>query len=234
MDDIGKVLAFEIKKEIADRYFGFRKIIETDTEAYLDKVAATALELENNVGFDLVRIYLLLKESAFILQFLELTGFRGDFFFESYVISSPSIRKQVFEPKKVPGWSRKKRYKNLFFEIYQELYDHIHLYHKTLAELKDEYEVICEEINIFYRKNDINMIMGLLRNFDGQDARGSAQPFGEATTDYEKKFKIVPPVAPDEQLPEVPGIPKLSTIKPHLNKILDQSFVKLPDFDPKD
>ena len=236
MDDIGKVLAFEIKKEIADRYFGFRRIIEKDTEAYLQKVADTALELEQNVGFDLVRIYILLKESSFILKFFELTGFRGDFFFESYVICTPAIRKQVFEPKKVPGWSRKKRYKNLFFEIYQELYDHILLFHKTLAELIEEHDVICEEIKIFYRKNDINMIMGLIRKFDSQGASGSAQQFGGAATvtDYEKKLKIVPPVAPDKQLPEVPGIPKLSSIKPALNKILDQSFLKLPDFDPKD
>lgn len=236
MDDISKVLSYEVKKEIADRYFGFRKIIENDTEAYLKKIAATALELEKNVGFDLVRIYLLLKESSFILKFLELTGFRGDFFFESYVISSPAIRKQVFEPKKVPGWSRKKRYRNLFYDIYQELYDHILQYHETLNELMTEHEVICEEIKIFYQKNDINMIMGFLRNIDGHSDAGGTQQFGGANviTNFEKKLQIVPPVAADKQLPEVLPIPELASIKSELNTILDQSFLKLPNFDPKD
>ncbi len=235
MDDISKAIAFEIKKEIANRYFGFRKIIENDTEAYLKKITATALELEKNIGFDLVRIYLLLKESTFILKFFELTSFRGDFFFESYVISSPTIRKQVFESKTVSGWSRKKRYKNLFFDIYQELYDHIHLYHETLDELLEEYDVICEEIKIFYRKNDINMIMGFLKNIDGQSDLGTTQQFSGSTaaTGLETKLQISPPVSPSKQLPEVPRIPKLATIKPDLHKLLDQSFLKHPDFDPK-
>ena len=33
--DIAKVLSYEIKKELADRYFGFRKIIEDDKEDLL-------------------------------------------------------------------------------------------------------------------------------------------------------------------------------------------------------
>lgn len=235
MEDISKALAFEVKKEIADRYFGFRKIIESDTDAYLEQIAAIALELENNVGFDLIGIYLLLKESSLILDFFQLTGFKGDFFFDSYVISSPTIRKRVFDSKTIRGWSRKGRYKNLFYDIYQDLHGHIREYHEALADLTEEHDVICEQIKLFYRKNDINMIMQFFRNIDGRSGLNlSSQTGGTADhQDLEKKLRIAPPISAKEQLPEVTRIPRLPTIKPDLSKLLDQSFSRQPDFDPK-
>ena len=66
MLDLNTTLAFEVKKEIADRYFGFRKIIEEDTNEYQKKVIASALELEDKIGFDLVRLYVLLKDTSLI------------------------------------------------------------------------------------------------------------------------------------------------------------------------
>jgi len=235
MEDISNALALEVKKEIADRYFGFRKIIEDDTRAYLKKIAATALELENHVGFDLTRIYSLLKEDSFIQDFFHLTGFQTDFFFDSYVSSSPSIRKRLFSSKKIRGLTRKKRYKNLFFDTYKDLFNHLKNYQKSLNELNEEYNVIDEQIKFFYRKNDISMIMQFFRNIDGQSGHNLSSKIdtGSNQKDLEKKLRIVPPIPAQEQLPEISTIPKLSTITWELNKLLNKSFAMQPNFDPK-
>jgi len=237
MEDISKALAFEVKKEIADRYFGFRKIIEEDTGAYLKRIAATALELENQVGFDLIRIYSLLKENSLIQDFFQLTGFKGDFFFDSYINSSPTIRRRLFGSKKIHGLTRWKRYTNLFYDTYQDLYNHILKYHENLAELTEEYEIICEQIKLFYRKNDINMIMQFFRNIDSQSV-GSLNLSAQNNRlinhqDLEKKLKILPPIPAEEQLPKILPIPELEKIKPELKKLLKQSFSIQPVFDPK-
>lgn len=234
MEDLSKALAFEVKKEIADRYFGFRKTIENDTNAYLHKIALTALKLESNVGFDLTRIYSLLKKDSFVYDFRQLTDLEGDFFFDSYINSSPTIRKRLFSSKKIRGWTPKRRYTNLFYDTYRDLYNHILSYNESLDELMEEYDVICEEIKLFYRKNDIGMIMQFFRNVDGQSSLHSSQSSNMANPDdLEKKLRILPPVPANEQLPEINRIPKLAAIKPELNKLLNQSYSAQIDADPK-
>jgi len=44
--DIDQMLSFEVKKEIADRYFGFRKLIEEDIQDYDDQVLLSFRRLE--------------------------------------------------------------------------------------------------------------------------------------------------------------------------------------------
>ena len=73
MEDFAQTLAFEVKKDIAERYFGFRKIIEEDSNEYQKEVIASAFTLETEIGFDLLRIYALLREDTLIRRFYELT-----------------------------------------------------------------------------------------------------------------------------------------------------------------
>ncbi len=237
MDDISKALAFEVKKEIADRYFGFRKQIENDTSAYLELITQTALELEKNVGFDLVRIYTLLQNDSLIDTFFELTGFQSKFFFDSYVNTSATIRKRVFATIKIRGITSRSRYRNLFYDTYQQLYSHIRLFHETLQELTEEHEIISEQIKLFYRKNDIGMIMQFFRNIDNMPV-GSVdlsahkeEPSGQQ--DLGKKLQIIPPLPAKDLLPDIPKIPRLHTIKSDLKALIKQAFSLNVDFDPK-
>jgi len=238
MDDISTALALEVKKEIADRYFGFRKIIEDDTNNYLEKISTTALELENSVGFDLIRLYSLLSESIFITQFTQIAQFTGDYFFDSYINSSPTIRKRLFHSKKIRGFTRWRRYRNLFHDTYQDLYDHINAYRRLLTELTEEHTVISEEIAIFYKKNDINTIMQFFRNMDSMgesSLKNTSQDNGLMKShDLREKLKITAPVPARKQLPEISAIPPLNAIKASLNRLLRRSFFVQPgDFDPK-
>ena len=122
MEDFAKTLAFEVKKDIAERYFGFRKIIEEDSDAYQKEVISSTLVLETQIGFDLLRIYALLQEDELIQGFYEITNLGEVLFFDSYVSSSPTIRKRLFENQEVHGFFRKSRFQNMFFDVYQRDY----------------------------------------------------------------------------------------------------------------
>ena len=73
-------LADEIKRDIAERYFGFRKLIEEDTIALKDKIKLHSFILEKRISFDLVRIYVLLKDENLIKEFLDLIGLHEELF----------------------------------------------------------------------------------------------------------------------------------------------------------
>ena len=82
--DISKVLSYEIKKELADRYFGFRKLIEEDKQAFHREVRHCALTLEQKIGLDLALLYILLHDEDLIQRFLERTGLEEKIFYDPY------------------------------------------------------------------------------------------------------------------------------------------------------
>ena len=80
MEDFAKTLAFEVKKDIAERYVGFRKIIAEDSVDYQKEVISSALLPETQIGFDLLRIYALLREDTLTRRFCKLINL-GEFSF---------------------------------------------------------------------------------------------------------------------------------------------------------
>jgi len=80
MEDFAKTLAFEVKKDIAERYFGFRKIIAEDSVDYQKEVISSALLPETQIGFDLLRIYALLRKNTLTRRFCKLINL-GEFSF---------------------------------------------------------------------------------------------------------------------------------------------------------
>ena len=94
--DIAKVMTYEIRREIAERYFGFRKLIEEDKYELARKIRAQSITIEQRIALDLARIYFILQDRQLIEDFLELTGLDDALFYDEYMISSPSIRPRVF------------------------------------------------------------------------------------------------------------------------------------------
>jgi hypothetical protein len=233
MEDFTQSLAFEIKKDIAERYFGFRKVIEEDSNEYQQEVIASALSLETEIGFDLLRIYSLLQEDKLIRQFYTLTGLGEVLFFDSYVISSLTIRKRLFEEIPVRGFFKKSRFLNMFFDIYQTLHKDVENYRARIAALIEEHEVIEEEIKIFYQKNDISGIMLFLRDLDG-DASTAGTMSGDissgGTISMEKKMRLQAPESVEKILPVLPSIPTASKIRSELKALAEEAHSLQPDF----
>jgi hypothetical protein len=235
MEDLGTVLSFEVKKEIADRYFGFRKIIEEDTNLYRQKIIALSLDLETSIGFDLVRIYTLLQDDDLVHTFFEITGLSERLFFDSYINKSPAIRKRALLARKVHGLTKRSRFMNMFFDTYAILYDHIIEYRSTLCRLIEDHETILEQINLFYRKNDITGIMQFLRSIDKYSTGdvGSLGPAPETNfkCNLDDKLRLHPPDPVEDLLPIIPVIPTLKEVRAKLKEILVVAWSRQPDLD---
>jgi len=237
MLDLNSTLAFEVKKEIADRYFGFRKIIEEDTCAYQQNIIAQALGLEEKIGFDLVRLYVLLRDDTLINDLFRITGLGEVLFYDPYVSKSLTIRKRVLADIPVHGLTRKRRFQNMFFDIYDSLERHVADYRQNILDLAEDQETIKEEINLFYQKNDISGIMLFLRGMDGASSSSSGPMAGSIDPDsaitMEQKMRLQPPQPIEKFLPILPLIPPAGAIKKELQGLIDTTFSSQPEFDPK-
>ena len=225
-DDISKVLSYEIKKELADRYFGFRKLIEDDKEELAREVHFSSLTVEYKIIQDLVRLYILLQDENLISDFLDLAGLGEKLFFDPYLLESPTIRKKVFKGVKTRGLTESGRFKNLVMDCYEMLVDHVDAYREKYAELLESWETIEAEIKLFYQKNDIGSIMDFLRSIDrtGSPASGmdgAIQP--DFSRSLEKKMKLNPPETIEKSLPIIPPLVPLSRIKGKLKQLADKA-----------
>ena len=103
--DISKVLAYEIKKEIADRYFGFRKLIEEDKDVLARLIHKQSITTEQKIVIDLARIYTILQDRTLIERFLDLSGLEKAIFYDDYMTTSTTIRERVFSGVKAGGFN---------------------------------------------------------------------------------------------------------------------------------
>ncbi|HIJ79728.1 MAG: hypothetical protein OEY01_13415 [Desulfobulbaceae bacterium] len=227
--DIAKVLSYEIKKELADRYFGFRKLIEEDKEDLDRQIRQHSLTVEQKICLDLVRIYILLRDDDLVEEFLGLVGLTKEFFYDPYLLESPTIRARVFSGVKVKGFTMKGRFTNLILSSYETLVEHVERYRKNFGELLAERQTIAEEINLFYQKNDLGNIMTFLRSMDssasvgGNPLENSRVGFG-GTGDLEEKMRVAPPAPIEQSLPIIPGLPELKGIKKKLKGLAAAAY----------
>ncbi|WP_136795199.1 MULTISPECIES: hypothetical protein [Desulfosediminicola] len=228
MEDITQVLAFQVKKDMAERYFGFRKRIETDTINYKQMVTQSAVQLENNLGTSLVRIYILLQRRELITEFIHLIGLKTPPYYEPYTVESPTIKKRVFQGLNYRGLTQKRAYKNMLYDSYCQLYEYASDYLETFRNLQEEHETIQEEIAHFYRNNDIDTILQFLRRLDlYSDEHSSSQQYQQTPSNYQKlsdQIKLRPPLPPGELLPTFPPLPPPKSIRKKLDKLIDKAI----------
>lgn len=226
--DIDKILGYEIKKELADRYFGFRKLIEQDKETLAREVRNCAITLEQKIGIDLARLYILLQDEKLIHRFLDLAGFKEDIFYDPYLIESSSIRKRVFEGVEPRGFTRRRRFVNLVADSYRMLELHVSRYRERFKELEDELETIKEEIRIFHEKHNIGSIMNLLRNIDSCSVSGkelyTGIGSGAGTEEYERKLKLEPPPPLEQQLSIFPPLVPFERVRSNLKQLANRAY----------
>ena len=221
------IMAVELKREIAQRYFGFRKMIEEDKLDLMQKMKYQLSILEKRISFELIRIYILLKDDELIQHFMELTGWEERLFYEPYITESETIRVQVFKGIKIRGLTRGGRFKNLVFDAYERLVEHVEHYRENLEEIKLSREMINEEIELFYRKNDIGNIMGFLRSMDStggsEDSMGISPSAGSADT-FEHKMRVEEPPPIDPELIAIPPLIPLPNISREFKNLVEKAF----------
>lgn len=228
--DISKVMAYEIKKEMAERYFGFRKLIDDDKSKLAVLVRRQTITSEQRIVGDLARIYILLKEQRLIKRFLALTGLEEELFYDEYLVTSPTIRARVFSGMESRGLTRAGRFKNLLLDCYDQLVADVDAYREKFGELLESREFISAEIKLFYQKNDLSSMLGFLRQLDGDDNAGLAGPVvAKVGEDMEAKLKLEPPEAIEHHLPVIPPLVAPARIRGELKKLAEEALASHPE-----
>ncbi len=226
--DMEDMLSLEIKKEIADRYFGFRKMIEDDSKQYNQHVQNAYRQLENDVGFDLIRLYILLGSESLIHAFFQLTGLRDQVFLDPYLLHSPTIRQRLFKGLTIHGFTRRSRFHNLFFDIYIRLSAGVTSYNSRLKQLIEEGKAINKEIEDFHRHNDLGTMMGFLRRLDSGSVQGAGGMAGDISPlrddHFAEKMRIRAPIPADNLLPDLPALPTTKTVRKQLQELVDTAY----------
>ncbi|MEN8135186.1 MAG: hypothetical protein ABFS18_06580 [Thermodesulfobacteriota bacterium] len=228
--DISTVMTYEIRKEMADRYFGFRKLIEEDKQALANAIRQQSLTSEQKIGIDLARIYTILKDQELIEEFLELSGLEEAIFYDEYMTTSPTIRARIFTGIKARGLTRAGRFTKLLLGCYELLVYHVDLYREKFGELLEDRDLISEEIKVFYRKNDIETILGFLRSLDVQGNEMLAGPVETGgVASLQKKMQVLPPGPVESFLPILPPLVPMPRIRRELKKLAEQALKGHPD-----
>lgn len=220
------VLAYELKKEVAERYFGFRKLIEEDKLELADKIRQFSFILEKRISFDLIRIYILLKDYELIKAFLKLINLEEELFYDSYLTESQKIKERVFEGLSVRGLTRYNCFYNLVEDCYERLLFHTDRYREKFDELLVDHDNLKEEIKVYYRRNDFGSIMGFLRSLGDVDRSGGMQGGMEIglVQELEKKMQIETPPPIEHYLPVIPPLPPFKSIVSDLKPLIKRAF----------
>ena len=227
--DICAFLSYEVKKEIADQYFGFRKLIEEDKEALQNKVRQQERILLKEIGFNLVRIYLLLRDEGLIKQFLMLTGLEEQIFYDDYFLHSPTIEHRVFAGIKTRGLTQAGRFKRLLLDCYEELEKNVADYREQYLRLLEEQALLEEEIEVFYRKHDISCILDFLRKMDDAGGNGTKSlEWGndgmQGSESFAAKMRIRPPEPLENILLMIPPLTPLPRIRNELRNLAEKAY----------
>ncbi len=224
--NIAEALAFEIKQELANRYFGFRKLIEEDKLDLADKIHQHTFILEKRISFDLIRIYILLRDEGLIGEFLALANIPEQLFYDPYLAESETIRQRVFAGLSIRGLTRKGCFANTVTDSYLRLVEHVELYREKFAELEATRDEINAEIAHFYRNNDLGSILSFLRSLGDAGLSGAMQGGMEPAMamDLDRKLRIEPPELVSSYLPVLPPLPPLATINMELHSLIDRAF----------
>lgn len=235
MEDISTILTMEVKKEIADRYFGFRKIIEEDSQLYMHNINLLSQQLRETIEPAILGIFWLLHDDVLIQSFTSLTHLPGQLFPPPEKFSSHPFSEAANHSIKPRGFTRRRRFTNLFFDRYISLERSISSYIIELEDLHDEHSALVDQITIFYKNNDISGIMHFLQGLDNV-AGNSTTPFhsipdSQSNALLDEKMKISPPPPVTQFLPVIPPLPPFKSIRRQLKPLGSKAYASHPDSD---
>jgi hypothetical protein len=225
-----EVMSSEIKQDIAQRYFGFRKLIEEDKLDLDEKVRQYSFILEKRISFDLIRIYVLLREERLIKAFLDLIDLGEELFYDPYLTESENIARRVLSCQEFRGWSRAARFRNFICDCYEKLTFHAAAYRSKVEELEQKQGLIQEEIRQFYRKNDISTILHFVHSLGDPQVAGDMQGGLEIglAEELAGKMQIKPPLPIERLMLVLPPLKPLAAIKDKLKKLIVQAYKVQP------
>jgi hypothetical protein len=228
MDDFVNAIAYEVKLEIANRYFGFRTSIEGEIDQYLARLEQAKEEHLDPVTLDLLRMRALLDREPIARNFLSLIKFPDTQPKQDAILPAPD---HLFNDLKGIGFTRWWRYRDLAFRVYRSLAKHIASNRQVFLDLSDDYCEICTRIDDFHRNNDLDGILSFLRTFDAMENERlkflHIDPSIRSGKALEQDLRIRHPRPVTDFLPDLPAVPPLAQIKGSLDSLLKSAYSSL-------
>ncbi len=231
--DISKALAYQVKKEIAERYFGSKKLIEDDVSNLRHLIDELNKRYEERLGPAFVRIYSLLMEEDIIDRFIALIGWEEKPFYDSYVNESVTIRKRLLEKMRSHGWIKKSRFVNMVFDAYRMLYREYEQVDELKSEILDELSIIKEELKLFEGKYSIDEIMSFVRQLDIN--RQSMSNVMGSNIDVLDTDKIAQTVKLEDisnleaEMPYLHSLPEPAKVEDEIEKLAAMAYSRHPE-----
>jgi hypothetical protein len=230
MEDFANAIAYEVKQEIADRYFGFRTRIENQAKEYLAKIQATSKEFSLAIQLDLCRIQFLLQEPRLFRSFLQLIDLPLEEAINLCSRQAPPKGQELFIAMRGEGFTRWRRFRGLAILVYRSLADNIATYRDIYLLLQEEHTEICMEIDKFQRQNNLSDILCFLRNLDSPDAEKLNFLHSNSALQCAKTLghdlHIAPPAPVTEAMILLNLLPPLQQIKGQFTELLKQAFAR--------
>lgn len=228
MEDFINAFSYEVKLEIANRYFGFRTRIESEIQDFLTRVQKADEEIIVKMRLDILRMQVLLDQEPLFTAFLSLTGLPEELTGERCSRQDSPDSIELFGGMQGEGFTRWRRFRDLAFRVYLSLEDNIAAYREAFLDLSDEHEVICRQIDNFHRNNDLTGILSFLQTFDTAHAERlkflHAQTYQPPDKNLDQDLRIAPPRPVDTLLPNIATIPSLRQVQKPLTELLETAF----------
>ncbi len=231
--DISKALTYQVKKEIAERYFGTRRMIQQDIAALKEIIARINEMYEKKLGMAFVRIYSLLMDKDTIDQFIQLIGWNEPPFYDNYVNESVTIRKRLVHRLHSHGWMKKSRFVNMVMDSYRILYREYQAIADLEAEAREEMDIIREELKIFKGKYSLDEIMSFVRNLDFE-GQGLAKVMGSKVDvidadEIAAKMDIGNIDDVEQELPTIFPVPEPDKVEDELKELAESTYSRHPE-----
>lgn len=228
MDDFVNAIAYEVKLEIANRYFGFRTRIEAEIGQYLEELHNVEKGRLAEIRRDFLRMRFLLHQEKFFKEFLLIARVPQNFAVDGSGKQPPPGATELFAGMKGEGFSRWRKFRDLAFRIYRSLGNNVAAYLETHLDLGEEHAEICLRIDEFHRNNDLSGILSFLRTFDSADNERLKFLHADAGTrqgsSLEQDLRIPHPRPVTDLLPALTAIPPLKEVKNPFNALLKSAF----------
>ncbi len=227
MDDLAKALAYQVKREIAERYFGVRKAIEEDRSVLDGQLDDLAAFHEQKIGPDLLRIYSVLVFPELIKRFLDAVGWKGMPYYDDYVVHSRTIRDRLFAGMEERGWTAFHRFRNRLFESYEKLYGDVIAYRDMVEEARDQAALVKEEIARFSGEFSLDDIIAFVKDLERREDLESVlggNLSGGAISGLEERLGLEPVQDIEARIPPVPDLPSPESIKGLMNELAEAAY----------
>ena len=231
--DIEKALAYQVKKEIAERYFRARKVIEEDSANVKKMIGELNGIYKTRLAPAMLRIYALLADEDLIVQFLAEAGWKDRPFLDDYMSNSAEIRKGLMQGVEPHGWLKSSKFANMVLDSYEKLYENYLDFDDLREEILDELAVIKEELVQFERNYSLDEIMSFLRSLNFED-EATVKSLGKNIDsskmgELEKKLAFPDISIIEGQMPDVPRLPVPDKFRDRLKALAHQAYERHED-----